>query len=98
MESIGSLNPLKPSVRCRFDSGCLDLSELLAIFRTPSKRPTSRKLIKEPSQGLVGIGGNDAPSGIGRENQPVIHHTAVKGCAPFILFGLWAVSAYPLTA
>lgn len=83
MENIGSLNPLKPSVRCRFDSGCLDLSELLAIFRTPSKRPTSGKLIKEPPQGLVGIGGNDAPPDIGSENQPVIHRTTVKGCTPF---------------
>ena len=89
MENIGSLNPLKPSVRCRFDSDCLDLSELLAIFRTPSKRPTSGKLIKEPSQGLVGIGGSDAPPGIGRENQPVTYHTAVKGCTPFII--VWFV-------
>nr|DAJ92528.1 MAG TPA: hypothetical protein [Caudoviricetes sp.] len=66
------------------------MSELLAIFRAPSKRPTSGTLIKEPSQGLVGIGGNDAPPDIGSENQPVIHHTAVTGCTLFTY--VWFVS------
>nr|DAL88554.1 MAG TPA: hypothetical protein [Bacteriophage sp.] len=67
------------------------MSELLVIFRTPL-RPTSGKLIKEPSQGLVGIGGNDAPPDVGSENQPVIHHTTVKGCTPFTI--VWFVSGW----